>query len=116
MTHFRVDIQLPLKFNPKDGNKKIPVEDFLKTYEELLKIAGGISTTKQPIKGSWINPKTKHRYNDKSISFSILIESEDRMTITNVPKIKELVEYKEVLKKRFKQHEIFMIATRCCWI
>src|SRR3989344_2315891 len=99
MTHFKIDIQLPLAYNPKKGQR-----------------VGGISTSNVPVMGSWINPKTKKRYNDKSIVLSVVIESGDIMTIINVPKIKELKDYKETLKVRFKQHEIFMIATRCTWI
>ena len=116
MTHFKVDIQLPLNFNQEDGGGKIPEENFFDTYEELLSKVGGISTNNTPILGSWIHPKTNRRYNDKSIVFSVIVESEDIMTASNVPKIKELINYKEKLKKRFKQHEIFMIATRCTWL
>jgi|SRR3989338_4235571 len=119
MTHFKIDIQLPLAYNPKKGQRvgdKIPEQYFFDTYEELLEKVGGISTSNVPVMGSWINPKTKKRYNDKSIVFSVVIESGDIMTIINVPKIKELKDYKETLKVRFKQHEIFMIATRCTWI
>lgn len=119
MTHFKVDIQIPLAYNPKKGQKvgdKIPEHYYFDTYEELLDKAGGINTSHIPIIGSWIHPKTKRRYDDKSIVFSVVVESEDKMTIANVPKIKELKEYKEILKARFKQHEIFMIATRCTWI
>jgi len=116
MTHFKVDMQLPLKFNPEDGGNLIPEESFFQTYEELLELAGGINTTNTQILGSWICPKTKKRYNDKSIVFTIVIESQDIMTITNIPKIKKLIEYKDKLKERFKQHEIFMVATRCTWL
>ena len=116
MTHFKVDIQLPLKFNPEDGGGKVPEEQFFETYENLLNMAGGISTNNTPILGSWINPKDKKRYNDKSIVFSVVVDSEDRKTVTNVTKIKELIEYKEKLKEKFNQHEIFMIATRCTWL
>lgn len=116
MTHFKVDIQLPLKFNPEDGGGKIPEEFYFETYEELLKLAGGINTTNTPIIGSWINPKNKKRYNDSSVVYTLLVESEDKMTIHNASKIKELKEYKAILKKRFKQHEIFMVATRCVWL
>ncbi len=119
MTHFKVDIQLPLNFNPEKGEKigkEIPPEAFHDTYEELFEMIGGISTTNIPIVGSWRSPKTKKRYNDKSIVFSVIVESKDKMTITNVPKIKKLKKYKKELKKRFEQEEIFMVATRCIWI
>lgn len=116
MTHFKVDIQLPLKFNPEDGGGKILEEFYFETYEELLKLAGGINTTNTPIIGSWINPQNKKRYNDSSVVYTILVESEDKMTIHNCSKIKKLIKYKEILKGKFKQHEIFMVATRCIWL
>jgi len=115
MTHFKVDIQLPLTYNPEKGKKigeKIPEEYYLETHEELLKMCGGISTNQTPIKGSWISPNKK-RYDDRTIVFSVVVESEDKMNAINVPKIKELQKYKETLKLRFKQEEIFMVATRC---
>lgn len=111
-----MDIQLPLCYNPEDGEGLISEEDFLKTYEELLKIAGGINTFNSQIMGSWINPADKRRYNDKTVVYTVLVDSEDRMTIHNATKIKELKKYKEILKERFKQHEIFMVATRCVWL
>ena len=110
-----IDIQLPLTYNLEKGKKireKIPEDYFFKTYEELLGIAGGISNSNVSINGSWVN-SSKKRYDDRTIVFSVIVESEDRKTITNIPKIKELIKYKEVLKLRFKQEEIFMIATRC---
>lgn len=119
MTHFKVDIQLPLTYNlekEETTRKSIPAEAFHDTYKELLDMAGGISTNPTPILGSWISPKTKKRYDDKSIVFSVIVESEDKMTLTNITKIKELINYKEKLKERFKQEEILMIATRCVWI
>ena len=90
MTHFKIDIQLPLNFNSEDGGGLISEESFFKTYEELLEMVGGINTTKSPVMGSWICPKTKKRYNDKSILFTIIVESEDIVTASNVPKIKSL--------------------------
>ncbi|MFA5176204.1 MAG: hypothetical protein WC413_03015 [Candidatus Nanoarchaeia archaeon] len=116
MTHFKVDIQLPLNFNPEEGGGKISEELFLQTHDELLKIAGGIHTSNSPIFGSWINPEDKRVYNDKTVVYTVLVDSEDKMTIHNSTKIKTLKEYKKELKIRFKQHEIFMVATRCCWL
>ena len=115
MTHFKVDIQLPLTYNPEKDKKigdKIPEELFLDTYEELLQMVGGISTSKTPLRGSWIS-QNKKRYDDRTIIFSVVVDSEDKVNAINIPKIKELQEYKEKLKIRFKQEEIFMIATRC---
>ena len=119
MTHFKVDIQLPTRYNPEEGEEtgcEIPREFLWETYNELLGLAGGINSANQPIMGSWICPKTKKIYHDDNMVFSVLIESEDKKTITNASKIKELIKYKETLKERFKQHEIFMVATRCSWL
>lgn len=116
MTHFKIDIQLPLSFNPENGGGKISEDLFFQTYEDLLKLAGGINTNNNPVMGSWINPSDEKRYDDKSIVFTVLVESEDKMTVDNVTKIKELKSYKKILKDRFKQHEIFMVATRCVWL
>src|SRR3989344_8793799 len=111
MTHFKVDIQLPLCFNSEDGGGKIPEEFYFDTYESLLKLAGGINTTNTPVMGSWINPDNKKRYNDQSVVYTVLVDSEDKMTVHNATKIKKLKKYKEVLKKKFKQHQIFMVST-----
>tara|TARA_Y100000310_G_scaffold279484_1_gene298616 strand:- start:217 stop:576 length:360 start_codon:yes stop_codon:yes gene_type:complete len=119
MTHFRIDIQLPLLYNLKKGEierKKVPEKHFLDTYNELLKIAGGVNTTNFPIMGSWICPKTKELHNDKSIVFSILVKSQDRITALKVPKIIKLQKYKEILIERFDQKAIYMVATRCTWL
>jgi len=119
MTHFKVDIQLPIKYNIVDGDltrEKVPDISFKRTYDELLEMMSGIHTSNMAIMGSWVCPETKQVYHDESIVFSVLVESEDKKTVTNVPKIKKLREYKQVLKTRFKQKEIFMVATRCCWI
>ena len=119
MTHFKIDIQLPLRYNPEPyekSGKEIPKELFSDAYEEFLKISGGVHTTNTPIFGSWIHPHTKQRYNDNVIVFTIVIDSEDRVTISNVSKIKLLKAYKDVLKTNFKQNEIYMVATRCSWL
>ena len=39
MTHFKVDIQLPLNFNPEDGGGKIPEESFFETTRMLTEIS-----------------------------------------------------------------------------
>ena len=116
MTHFRVDILLPLSFNKEDGGEKIPQEYFHETYEDLLKISKGVSTNDNLIEGSWIHPDTNVRYDDKSILFTIVVDSEDKMTVHKVSKIKDLINYKEILKRKFKQKQIFMVAIRCCWL
>ncbi|MFH1455758.1 MAG: hypothetical protein ABIF40_02305 [archaeon] len=117
MTHFKVEIQLPLYFNPEKGiREKVPLTLIHETYYGLLDLAGGINVSPQPIFGAWKCPETDKKYFDKCLVFTVLVESEDKMTISNVEKVKQLISYKKVLKKRFKQKEIFMVATRCIWL
>ena len=117
MTHFKVDIQLPKVYNEKEGTRiQIPEESFTKTYDDLLSIVGGISLSKNPILGSWIHPSTGERFDDETITYSVLVNSEDRRNPQNATKIKELIDYKKTLMIRFKQHEIFMVTSRCTWL
>lgn len=117
MTHFKVEIQLPLYYNPENGKReKIPDELFYKTYIELFDMVGGIHTSPETIFGAWRHPDTGEKFYDDLIAFNILIATDDKATITNIPKIKEIINYKKILKDRFKQHEIFMVATRCIWL
>ncbi len=118
MTHFWVDVQLPLYYNYVENGKreKVPEEKFYQAYFDLLKIAGGIHTSNIPIMGSWISPKNKKIYHDKNILLRVLVESDDRQTVTNAKKIKKLMRYKKTLKENFQQEDIFMVATRCTWL
>tara|TARA_Y100000034_G_scaffold29691_2_gene36039 strand:- start:673 stop:1032 length:360 start_codon:yes stop_codon:yes gene_type:complete len=119
MTHYKVEIQIPLFYNLEDGKKdreKIPSKLFYETYLEIFNMVGGIHTSPTPVFGAWRCPKTRKAFFDKSTVFTVLVETNDIKTINNIPKMKELIEYKKILKKRFKQHEIFMVATRCQWL
>jgi len=120
MTEYRVDILLPLRFNPtekKKIKKLVPEMHFFETYEDLVKICGGISTTYSSMKGSWVCPKTKVRYDDETILFSVVVEPEsDSEIIYHNPKIKELQKLKKALLKRFKQKKLYMLATPCHWL
>jgi len=75
MNKLKVEILLPLTYNPEgkeEIGKKIPEYTFHKTYEELLKIAGGVSTNFTPVKGSWICLEDRVRYDDQSVTLMIL--------------------------------------------
>lgn len=103
MTHYKVEIQIPLYYNPKGRKKKrrkISKQLFYRTYEELFDLAGGIHTTNIPVLGAWKCPKTGRKFYDRCIVYIVLVETEDKMTITNIPKIQELVKYKKVIKKK----------------
>lgn len=119
MTHFKVEIQLPLFYNQQPNEierKKIERPKFVLTYDELYKMFDGVNTSNAPIMGAYKSKKTGKRIDDSNIVFTVLIDSEDRMTIHKIQGIKQLQNYKEQLKQRFDQEEIFMVATRCIWI
>lgn len=108
MPQFKVEILLPLRYN-REGDeaigKLIDGKEFHDTYEQLLEKFGGISSYENRVNGSWVSPETKKRYDDESVIFSVVLNSEQE-----VQKIKE---YKEVLKIRFKQEDIFMTSMVC---
>lgn len=119
MTHFQVTIQLPLKYNPTESNPeggKIEESKFKETYNELLDIVGGITINPTPFQGAWIDPNSGIKYDDQNVVWSVLVESEDKISAIKVAKIQELIKYKETLKKRFQQEEIYLVATRCSWL
>lgn len=119
MTHFQVTIQLPLRYNSIEINtqrKKIEEYKFKETYNELLSIVGGITINPNPFQGTWIDPTTSVRYDDENIVWSMLVDSEDKVSAVKVAKIQELIKYKEVLKERFQQENVYIVAVRCSWL
>jgi hypothetical protein len=94
----RYEILLPLLYN--DGSK-IEKEKFLITNEELVERFGAATTDSTRIVGRWIYQN--QLYEDKLIRIIIDVpESEDSETFFR--------QYKEVLKERFKQIDIWITS------
>ena len=92
----RYEILLPLLYN--DG-QKIEKEKFLITNEELVNRFGAATTDSTRIVGRWIYQN--QLYEDKLIRIIIDVpESEDNDTFFR--------QYKEVLKERFNQIDIWI--------
>ncbi len=92
----RYEILLPLLYN---DSSKIEKEKFLITNEELVEKFGATTTDSTRIVGHWIYQN--QLYKDKLIRITIDIpESENSKTFFR--------QYKEVLKKRFKQIDIWI--------
>ena len=92
----RYEILLPLLYN--DG-QKIEKEKFLLTNEELVNRFGAATTDSTRIVGRWIYQN--QLYEDKLIRIIIDVpESEDNDTFFR--------QYKEVLKERFNQIDIWI--------
>lgn len=94
----RFEILLPLYYN--DG-RQIEKEKFLKTDEELVREFGATSTDTVIVSGRWIYQGIL--YEDKLIR--IRIDAEDTPANRNF-----LKQYKETLKARFEQQEIWITA------
>lgn len=97
----RYEFYLPFCYN--DGS---PIEDekFWELKQQLLKKFRGWTIHPGSLQGAWQHPATGKIYYDNCCKFEI--------TIPNLPEnqifFKEL---KEMLKKTFKQHQIYMIMT-----
>jgi len=94
----RYEILLPLNYN--DGREVEP-EKFKQTRRELLKRFGALSFETVPIHGFW----TKGERTFEDILVRIVIDVQES------PNTRRFFQtYKEKLKKRFKQLEIWMMA------
>jgi len=94
----RYEILLPLLYN--DGSK-VEKERFLTTNEELVERFGATTTDSTRIVGRWIYQN--QLYEDKLIRIIIDVpESEDSETFFK--------HYKEILKERFNQTDIWITS------
>lgn len=94
----RYEILLPLLYN--DG-QKIEKGKFLVTHEELVERFGATTTDSTRIVGRWIYQN--QLYEDKLIRIIIDVpESADNDTFFR--------QYKEILKERFKQIDIWITS------
>jgi hypothetical protein len=97
---FRSEILLPLFYN--DG-RPIEPEKFLETDQELVAHFGATSTDSVMVRGRWTYQSTL--YEDKLIRV--------RLDAADTPENWQFVrEFKEVLKSRFEQLDIWITAHR----
>ncbi len=94
----RFEILLPLYYN--DGSK-IEEEKFLQTHEELIAQFGATSADSIIVKGRWMYQSAI--YEDKLVR--VRIDAED--TPSN---LEFIISYKETLKERFQQLDIWITA------
>ena len=107
MYQLKVDILLPLYHNP-DANgscRKINGGEFSETYKDLINHFGGCTVDPAPRSGVWINPDTGQEITDEVVVYWIICEETKENKLF-------LNDFKEVLKKRFRQDEIMMYSTR----
>jgi hypothetical protein len=98
MSFRRYEIVLPSLFN--DGTP-VPPEAHLATWRELLERFGGATLEPQILRGGWIHQG--QRYEEPNLRLFADVED----TPENVAFFKE---FKETLKRRFQQIDIWIIS------
>jgi hypothetical protein len=93
----RINILLPINYN--DG-RKVEEEKFYQTNLELSKRFGACSAL-SPTQGTWVDPIDGKKYDDLNIGF--FVDTEESPSTLDW-----LKEYKEILKNRFEQKEIYI--------
>lgn len=99
MQQLWIQIYVPLFDN--DGTE-FSEEPFLNTQEELAEKFGGLSSQESLISGIW--RESGHVYHDKLRCLFVLVDNTEANR-------RFLRDYKETLKKRFRQLEILMLGT-----
>ncbi len=98
MKLIRYEIYLPLLYN--DGTK-IEKRKFIDTFEDLVSKFGAATADSTKVVGSWIYKK--QLYKDKLIRFFVDVPYEEDHEIF-------FKQFKEILKERFKQIDIWITS------
>src|SRR5438067_1198727 len=93
-------ILLPLSFN--DG-RRIPPELHLQTYEELIERFGGLTVDEIPVVGYWQHEGVRYQDPAKRLTATAEDTPETDAFIRN---------FKETLKERFEQIDIWITVQR----
>lgn len=97
----RFEIRLPIYYN--DGTEIEP-EKHLQTKDEIFDKLGGF-TVITVTTGGWLDPNTNVKYEELLGGFIVDVDKE-----TLDKTIEFLKHYKEILKERFKQEEIYIVG------
>lgn len=99
----KVEILLPLRYNPdKDGRrKKVEGIKYSQTYSDIFERFGGCTIDNSPLIGGWLDPRTNKPIGDTNKTYWVICKKNK----SNMLFFKKL---KETLKERFAQDEIMM--------
>lgn len=97
----RFEIRLPTHYN--DG-VEIEPEKHLQTKDGIFEEFGGFTVITVTL-GGWRDPNTNKIYEERMGGFIVDIDKE-----TLDKTIEFLKQYKEILKERFKQEEIYIVG------
>ena len=105
MTKFKIEILLPIYHNTDeyDNRKRIDGNEYSETYQDLMKQFKDCSHIPTPISGGWINPDTGEEVTDELTVYWVVYDDTEE-------NLEFLQNFREVLKKRFKQDEIMMYS------
>jgi len=96
----RYEILLPLRYN--DG-QDVELEKFLQTKEDLLRRFGALTVNPQPVEGDWIQEGIP--YQDVLLKYVVDVEVDSQ-------EVEEFFRtFKQLLKSRFRQLEIWIVAS-----
>jgi hypothetical protein len=103
LSELKVEVLLPLKYNPdeKGKRKKIEGKKYRETFAEVAEKFPDYTVDNSPLLGNWINPKTKKKVIDENKSFFVICEASK----ANLAFFRKL---KKTLKKRFLQDDILI--------
>ena len=95
----RYEILLPLKYN--DGSSVEP-ERLLQTKQDLVQKFGALTVDPYPVQGLWTHQGTS--YQDALLRYTVDVE-EDTAAVQVF-----FGEFKEILKSRFRQLDVWIVA------
>lgn len=98
----RVSILIPTHYNADNygPREKINGDEYTTTYIELMRNLGGCTYDETVKKGAWKDDDGKEYYDDNTTFYSDYDNTETNKQFLN--------DYKEILKIRFRQKEIYM--------
>jgi len=96
----RYEILLPLKYN--DGTE-VKLAKFLLTKKELVARFGALTFDPHPVRGVWIFEGAE--YEDALLKYVVVVDAD-------TPEVQEFfARLKEILKARFRQIEVWIVAS-----
>lgn len=103
MPDLKVEVLLPLRYNPDKRGKRKKIEGikYSKTYGDIFDRFKGCTIDNSPLIGGWLDPKTKKPIRDITKTYWVICKK----TKANIEFFGKL---KKTLEARFIQDEIMM--------
>ena len=98
MSHRRYEITLPIRFN--DGSL-VPPERLHDSYEDIVNQFGAVTIQPQPVRGIWRHHG--QRYDEENLRFYVDVEDSPENALF-------FQRWKEILKQRFRQIDIWIVS------